>query len=98
MDMKDEQWVWVLVHGPEGNEQLLGQQDVDGNVSFIPCFLGKDEAANGLAHLNKERSKMHTVQAIIFEDLKRYAEQNGFMIFVIDAMGNIIERIGNVPR
>lgn len=94
MSMKNDQWVWVLIHGPEGNEQLLGQKDIEDNVHFIPCFLSKDEAINGLSHLRQEMNQILTAQAIIFEDLKQYAVQNGFMVFVLNASGKITDRIG----
>ena len=95
MDIKEDQWVWVVVHGPEGNEQLLGQQDPESNISFIPCFLGKEEAINGLGHLKKDIQVIHTVQAIIFEDLRRYAAQNNAIIFILTATGEVIEKIAD---
>ena len=98
MEMKDEQWVWVAVHGPEGNEQLLGQRDTAGGIAFIPCFLNKDDAINGLSLLTKNKDRIYTVQAMIFEDLKRYSAQNGFMIFLLKANGDLIDRIAVAPE
>lgn len=98
IQMKDEQWVWVVVHGPEGREQLLGQQDSEGHVGFVPCFLSKDDAINGLSHLTRAGGEIHTVQAMIFEDLKRYSAQNGFRIFILKATGEIIDRVPASPE
>ena len=46
--IKDDQWVWVVIQNPGGNEQFLGQKDEDKGISFIPTFLEKEEAEQGL--------------------------------------------------
>lgn len=72
---------------------MLGQHDTQTDVSFIPCFLEKEQAVNGLGNLTKNPQQIYTVQAIIFEDLKNYAQSNGFMIYLLTATGEILEKM-----
>jgi hypothetical protein len=91
--IKNDQWVYVIIHGTEGNEQLLGQQDEEKNESFIPVFLKKEEALMNLNLLAREKGSKYEVQAILFEDLiERVAEQE-FKLFVLNESGEVIEKI-----
>jgi len=91
--MKADQWVYVFIHGPEGDAQILGQQDEEANVSFIPVFLKKDEALMNLNLLARDKSQKYEVQAIMYEDLAARAAEQGVMIFVLNDSGKIIEKI-----
>jgi len=91
--VSDEQWVWVVVQDPGGNEQFLGQKDEEKRVSFIPTFLSKDDAEHGLSALTLEPGHKYEVQAILFEDLCQRAAENGFMLFVANRSGQVIEKI-----
>lgn len=93
MNIKEDQWVWVIISGHDGNEQMLGQHDSEAGISFIPGFLSKDDAINALGYLRKDFSQTYSVQAILYEDLKRYSKDNGFMIFILKATGEIIEKL-----
>jgi hypothetical protein len=86
-------WVYVLVQNPGGDEQIVGQQDTKDDIAFIPMFLDKDSAIQGVVHMVKERDKRFEVQAIIYEDLASYAAKGGFILFVIDEKGQIIEKL-----
>ena len=91
--IKNDQWVYVVIHGTEGNEQLLGQQDEEKKESFIPVFLKKEDALMNLNLLAREQGSKHEVQAILYEDLvERVAEQD-FMLFVLDESGKVLEKI-----
>ncbi len=91
--IKDNQWVYVVIQGSEGNEQLLGQQDEELNVSFIPVFLEKEDALMNLNLLAREKGRKYEVQAILYEDLvTRIAEQE-FMVFVLNGSGEVMEKI-----
>jgi hypothetical protein len=91
--IKDDQWVYVLVHGQEGEEQLLGQQDDELDISFIPIFLKKEEALMNLNLLAREKGRKYEVQAVLYEDLVTRAAEKGFMLFVLNDSGEIIEKI-----
>ena len=91
--IKNDQWVYVVIHGTEGNEQLLGQQDEKKNESFIPVFLKKEDALMNLNLLAREQGIKHEVQAILYEDLvERVAEQE-FMLFLLDESWKVLEKI-----
>jgi len=98
-DLKDDQWVWVVIQNPGGNEQFLGQQDEEKGISFIPTFLGKEEAEQGLMLMAREAGRKYEVQAILFEDLFedlcQRASESGLVIFVVNAKGEVLEKIEN---
>ena len=91
--IKDDQWVYIVVHGPEGSEQLLGQQDEEFHISFVPVFLKKEEALMNLNLLAREKGRNYDVQAILYEDLIARIAGQGFMIFVLDGSGKVVEKI-----
>jgi len=86
-------WVWVGVLDPGENEQFLGQRYEDEDISFIPTFLEKEEAVECLKHLTPGGEKKYEVQAIQYEELIRDAGKHGFMIFILNGAGEILEKI-----
>jgi hypothetical protein len=86
-------WVYVLVQNPGGDEQIVGQRDTGSDIDFIPLFLDKDSALQGVVHMVKEKGKRFEVQAIIYEDLAGYAAQGGFILMVLDGQGQVIDKI-----
>ena len=90
---KPDEWVWVIVQEPGGNEQFLGQHDDKNNVSFIPAFHEKDIAQQCLIQLITEKGKKYEAQAIPFDELAKDAAQHGFSIFMLNAVGEILEEI-----
>ena len=91
--IEKDQWVWVVIQDPGGNEQFLGQHDDEKNESFIPVFLEKDEAEKGLELLQREKSNKYEVQAIQYEDLVQRAAEHGFMLFLLSGTGEILAKI-----
>ncbi|RLC32549.1 MAG: hypothetical protein DRH37_00280 [Deltaproteobacteria bacterium] len=91
--IKNDQWVYVLVHGKEGNEQLLGQEDSEKQVFFIPVFLNKEEALMSLNLLARDKGLRYEAQAILYEDVVARAAEQGFMVFVLNGEGEILEKI-----
>ena len=86
-------WVWVVVLDPGKNEQFLGQHDQEDGTSFIPVFLNKEEALQALNCLALEQGHRHEVQAIQYEELARSSAQHGFMLFILNAKGEILEKL-----
>ena len=86
-------WVWVAIQDPGGNEQILGQHDRESNIDFIPAFLEKDDASQALPHLIQETGKTYEIQTIRFNELARQARENGFVLFILNAAGHILEKI-----
>ncbi|MBN2060283.1 MAG: hypothetical protein JW882_07685 [Deltaproteobacteria bacterium] len=90
--VKEDQWVYVIVQNTGGNEAFLGQQDVEKNISFIPAFLSSDDAGICLRHLKKDDSLAYEIHAILYEDLLKYASQNGLMVFLLNSSGEILKK------
>ena len=90
--IKATTWVYVLIQNPEGNEKIVGQQDTENDIAFIPMFLDKDAAMQGSLHMIKERGQKYEIQAIIYEDLERFAAQGGFILFLLDEDGHVVEK------
>ena len=86
-------WVWVVVQDPGGDEQFLGQHDEETDVSFIHIFLEKEDASQGINHLIRDEKKRYEVQAIQYKHLERDASENGFMLFILNNEGKILEKI-----
>ncbi len=91
--IENDQWVYVLVHGPEGNEQILGQQDTESNISFIPVFTKKEDALMNINLLARDKKTRYEPQAIIYEDLVGRAAGQGFMLFVMNQAGEVVEKL-----
>ena len=91
--IQHDQWVWVVVQNPGGNEQFLGQRDETEGISFIPVWLEKDAALDGLKLLARDQGLTYEVQAIQYETLAPKAAEAGFRLFVLDASGKVLEQI-----
>jgi hypothetical protein len=91
--IQEEQWVWVVVQDPGGEEKFLGQYNDSSEAPFIPTFLEKDEAKQGMELLTREKGHKYEVQAIQYNDLAERAAENGFMILVLKGTGEVLEKI-----
>ena len=85
-------WVYVLVQNSGRKEQIVGQHDAEKDVAFIPAFPDKDSAYQGVVHMAKEKGQKYEIQAIILEDLLRYAAEGRFLVFILDGQGTILRR------
>ena len=90
--VKEDQWVWVVVQDPGGNEEFLGQHDEEKDESFIPTFLSKEDAEQCLTILPREKGRKYETQAILFGDLSLRVAKNGFMIFILNGSGEILDK------
>ncbi len=91
--LKDDTWIWVIVQDPGGDEQFLGQFDGRKKISFIPAFFHKEDAELCLPFMLRQIGKKYEIQAIFFDELSKDAAKNGFMIFMLNAEGEILEKI-----
>jgi hypothetical protein len=92
-----EAWVYVVVQNPGRNEVFFGLHDRETDVSYIPAFQTKEEAQGCLLHLPTERGNKYEVQAVMFEDLKDNAFGNGFLVFILNEDGKILEKVFPEP-
>jgi hypothetical protein len=87
-----ESWIYVPVQNPGGDERITGQYDDHLGISYIPSFLDRDSAQQGLLNIAKERGARYEIQAILFEELLRAAAMDAFFIFVLDHTGRILAK------
>ena len=92
-ELKPDTWVWVVIQNPGPDEHFLGQHYEDENVSFIPTFFEKEDAQQCLVHMTTQKGHKYEIQAIFFKELADSAGKNGFMIFLLNADGEILEKI-----
>jgi hypothetical protein len=86
-------WIWIVVQNPGADEQFLGQHDREQQVSFLPAFFNKEDAQQCLIHMTTRKGDKYEVQAILFGELTKDAAKNGFLIFMLNADGEILEKI-----
>ena len=92
-DQTEDQWVWVIIQDPGEGEQFLGQYNEKEDISFIPAFHSKEEAQQCLLDMPRQRGGKYEVQAILFEELSKDAAAGGFMIFLLNESGEVLEKI-----
>jgi hypothetical protein len=91
--IKADTWVWVVVQDPGGDEQFFGQLDKEKNISFIPAFYQKEDAQQCFTQMYRQKGKKYEIQAIFYDELAKDAARNGFMIFILSADGEILQKI-----
>lgn len=91
--LSKDSWLWVIVMDPDSEPQYLGQQDEDTSEAYVPAFLNKEDAQQGLVNLSIEKGKKIEVQAVLHDQLTSDAASHNFEIFVLSAQGAILERI-----
>ena len=91
--IEETRWVWAVVEDPGGSEHLLGQHEATKDIRFIPAFLDKEIALRAFSCLTLEPGKKYEVQAIIFEDLNRYALEQGWPVFFLGPDGKVLKKI-----
>jgi len=93
MELKEDDWIWVIIENPENNEKILGQREEAGDITFIPVYQSKEQAMRCMGLLARQPGSIYETQAILYEDVKTYAVKNGFMIYVLDGVGTVIQKI-----
>jgi len=93
MTIEATTWLYVAIQQTGTGEQIVGQTDTEHDIAYIPAFLTKDDAQQAMFHLHLEKKGKYEIQAIIYEDLARHATENGFVIFVLDTNGKVLERL-----
>lgn len=83
-------WVFVVVQ----DETIIGQRDAVNDIAFIPFFESRETAMQGVLQMAKTPGKPLEIQAIIFEDLVRYATQEASLLFKLDGGGQILSKMG----
>ena len=91
--LEDESWVWIVMQRIKAKEETVGQHYEKEDISFIPAFLKKDDAQKSYKKMALAQDIPTEIQAIRFRYLKDEAFQNGFLIFIINENGEILDKI-----
>lgn len=91
--IKDTDWVWVIIERYQTDEKLFGQFDEKRNESFIPVFHSKENALMVLGRLAKRKDHYYQVQASRYGEVAAAARETGFMLFFLDGEGQILDRV-----
>ena len=91
--INNDDWVYVLVQDPGGNEQFLGQEEKEAGVAFIPIFKEKEDALMCLPLMARDKKNKYEAQAVIYSDLKAQAAESGFVLYLLDNEGRMLERL-----
>ena len=90
--LADNPFVWVTVIDPGSGEQFLGLHDEAENVDFIPVFLEKDDALKCYHFMARDPGRKYELQAIRYLELCHSAGANGFLVFLLDGDGRVVEK------
>ena len=91
--LKENPMVWVVVQNDGGTETYVGQHDEALEIVYIPFFREKDDALRGKIMMRKDKGYKYEVQAIRCRELARDAARSGFLLFLLDEDGRILEKI-----
>ncbi len=91
--IKENPMVWVVVQTQGGAESFVGQHDQKLDIAYIPFFREKEDAQRGQILMRKVKGRKYEVQAIRCRELARDAAQSGFLLFLLDEDGRILEKI-----
>jgi len=92
-ELTNDKWVWVIVQDPGKNEQFVGLQEKDTEVSFIPFFLEKEIALQCFVNMPRETGKKYEAQAIFYGELVDTSAENDFLLYLLDAGGKVLKKI-----
>jgi hypothetical protein len=90
ISLTKDNWVYAVISNPGENERLTGFHDQQGRT-FIPVLKTKAEADGFLGYIPREPGVRYEVQAIVFEDVLKYAGENGSTICLVNEKGEILE-------
>jgi len=91
--ISEDTWIYTVIKDPGTREQFLGQYESEADISYIPIFLKKEHATQCLLQLNVEKGTRCEVQAVIYSDIARTAGENGFLLYLLDESGNVLDKI-----
>ena len=91
--IEENPMVWVVVQTQGGNENFVGQPDQALDIVYIPFFREKEDAQKGQIMMRKVKGAKYEAQAIRCRELARDAARSGFLLFLLDEDGRILEKI-----
>jgi|WetSurMetagenome_2_1015567.scaffolds.fasta_scaffold206943_2 hypothetical protein len=96
ISISKQNWVYAVFNNPGEAEKLTGFQNKNGRT-FIPVLKTNNEAEVFLGYIPREPGTRYEVQAIIFEDVLKYARENGSLVYLVSERGEILEEEAPEP-
>lgn len=94
---KQEDYVWVIVERQGQQESFLGLAS-QGGGQFIPVTAERDQGLMLLGRLPAPAAGVVRELETIHKDrLSQQAAGEGFAVFLVDAQGKILSRLGDPP-
>lgn len=90
-EAKISDWLYVFVGKNGQKENFLGLYDDTTDTNFIPAFSSKEDAQDCYLSLPREKGVRYEVQAVHSSELHEEAEQNNFVVAMVDKDGKIIK-------
>ncbi len=91
--VKKEDYLWIITETrPDQEETLVGMSHPQGEA-FIPATREKDQALILLGRLPAGRGDRQ-VEAIHRVRLLDQAAEQGFVVYLVDEQGRVLERLG----
>lgn len=87
-----QDWLYLYVNNPGKEESFAGFDDQELGIRFIPAFADKESALICAGRFMAPGAAFEA-QAIHKEDLEHYAATHGFLIFILDKTGAILEKL-----
>jgi hypothetical protein len=84
-------WVYAVISNSGENGKLTGFQDKNEAI-FIPILKTKIDAEGFLGYMPRNPGIRYEVQAIIFEDVLKFARESGSLVYLVNAKGEILEK------
>ena len=91
--IEENPMVWVVVQTHGGSESFVGQHDQKLDIAYIPFFREKEDAQRGQILMRKDKGGKYEVQAIRCRELARDAAHSGFLLFLLNEDGQILEKL-----
>lgn len=90
--IQGDPWVWVIVQNDGTVEQFTGLHDKQEQADYIPCFTAKDQALQCFINMPRKKGVKYEAQAVLYTELVRDSAESGFMIYVLNGAGEILEK------
>ena len=95
ISLSNNAWVYVVIGNPGSDEKLAGFQEKSRD-GFYCGIRTKNDAEGFLGYIPRESGIHYEIQTIIFEDVLKYARENGSKVYVVNERGDILEK--NLPK
>jgi hypothetical protein len=90
--------VWTFVQISDGVEAYAGQTDEEEKIAFLPIFIDKENAEACMPSMPRAPGVTLEAQAVRYREISADAARNGFLLFVLDGEGRILDKLAPVDR